>query len=241
MTRQRHGDGSVFQRKDGRWVFQMVLENGKKKPYYFKTEKEALKARRKLLYEKEQGTLAAGPQQTLGVYLEKWLEQVCKLTMRPNTYKAYRSAVNSHLIPSLGHMKLQRLTGEHLQAFFAERQERLKPRSLRLIQSALNSALDDAVKWGLVARNVGKLVDLPHAERYEGQALTEDQARRLLEAARGSRLDVLLLVALTTGMRRGELMALRWSDLDFESAVLQVRRNLARMPGVGYVEREPKT
>src|SRR6266699_1233303 len=126
MGRRGHGDGSVFQRKDGRYVVQVVSEDRKKKQYYFKTEKEAAAARRKLLYEKEQGTLAAGPQQTLKTYLEKWLEQVCKLTMRPNTYKGYRSVVNHHLVPSLGHIKLQKLTAEHLQTFFAQKQgERL--------------------------------------------------------------------------------------------------------------------
>src|SRR5258708_4024467 len=162
--------------------------------------------------------------------------------MRPNSYKAYRSAVNCHLIPSPGPIKLQRLTVEHVQAFFAERQEQLKPRTLQVIRSALNGALDTAVKWGLVARNVARLVDLPPAERYEGQVLTQDQARKLLKVARGSRLDALLLVALTTGMRcGGELTALRWSDLDFEMGIVQVRRNLARVPGMGYVEREPKS
>jgi len=97
------------------------------------------------------------------------------------------------------------------------------------------------VKWGLVGRNVASLVSLPSVERYEGQVLTVDQAHKLLEVARGSRLEVLLLVALTTGMRRGELVALHWSDLDVETGVLQVRRNVTYMDGVGYVEREPKT
>src|SRR5437764_10466947 len=97
------------------------------------------------------------------------------------------------------------------------------------------------MKQGFIGRNVAKLVDLPQIVRYEGQVLTVDQARKLLEVARGSRLDVLLLVALTTGMRRGELVAIHWSDLDVETGVLQVRRNVTYMDGVGYVEREPKT
>src|SRR5712692_1950474 len=190
---------------------------------------------------KNRGLIATDPQQTMKTYLEKWVEQVIKLTRKPNTYKAFRSAVNAHLIPALGYMKLQQLKVKHLQAFFAERQERLKPGTLRVIQSALNSALDNAVKLGLVARNVAKLVDLPHVERYEGQVLTEEQAQRLLEVARGSCLDVLLLVALTTGMRRGELLALHWNDLDDTKGMLQVRRNVSRMPGIGLVEREQKT
>ena len=168
------------------------------------------------LYEQKQGTLVTGPQQTVKVHLERWLEQVCKLTMRPNTYKSYRSAINCHLVPALGHIKLQKLTIGDLQAFYAEKQENLKPGSLAVINAGLSDALEDALKQGMVARNVAKLVDLPHAERYEGQILTVEQARKLLAVARGSRLDALLLVALTTGLRRGELVALYWNDADLE-------------------------
>jgi integrase len=238
--RRGHGEGSITQRKDGRFQAAITLDNHKRKFFYGKTRKEVRDKLNMALYEQKQGTLATGPQQTLGSYLDRWLEQVVKLTKRPNTYKAYRSVVNAHLKPNLGYIKLQKLTVEHLQAFFASKQH-LKPKTLALIQSALSSALLNAVKWGLIGRNVASLVSLPHVERYEGQVLTEEQANKLLELARGSRLDVLLLVALTTGMRRGELVALRWSDLDTEAGMLYVRRNLARVPGMGYVEREPKT
>ena len=102
--------------------FSVGVRKRKKKPYYFKTEKEALAARRKLLYEKEKGTLATGPQQTLKMYLEKWLEQVCKVTMKPTTYEQYRSTVRHHLIPALGHIKLQKLTTEKVQEFSAQKQ-----------------------------------------------------------------------------------------------------------------------
>jgi integrase len=193
------------------------------------------------LYEQKQGMLATGPQQTLKVFLKKWLEQVCRLTRKPNTYKTYRSAARAHIIPSLGHIKLQKLTIERLQTFFAEKQEHLKPATLASIRKALKSALNDAVKQGLVARNVAAFVSLPYIERYEGLVLTEQQARRLLDVARGSRLDVLLLVALTTGMRQGELLALRWSDIDFKTGVLQVHHNVAYVNGMGFVESEPKT
>jgi len=242
MARQRHGDGSVFQPKDGRWVFQVVLENGKKKIYYFKTEKEALAARRKLLYEKEKGTLVTGPQQTLKMYLEKWLEQVCKVTMKPTTYEQYRSTVRHHLIPALGHIKLQKLTTERVQEFCAQKQnEGYKPKTTVLIHSVLSSALENAVKWELVGRNVAKRVTLPRIGRYEARTLTVEQATELLEVARGSRVEAALLVALTTGMRRGELLALRWGDIDFEKGLLHVRRSVNFVSGLGYKEGEPKT
>ncbi len=243
MTRrQRHGDGSVFQRKDGRWVFQMVMENGRRKPFYFKTEKEALAARRKLLYEKDQGVLATGPEQTLKVYLERWLEEVIRPTKPPNTYQTYRYNLRRHVIPALGYVKLRRLTPDMLQPLYAQMQnEGLKPKSIGVVHAALKSALENALRWGLVSQNVARLVTLPRIERYEGQVLTQAQVRKLLEVARGSRIEALLLVALTTGMRRGELLALRWSDVDFENGMLYVRRTVNRITGRGYVEGEPKS
>ena len=198
MTRrQRHGDGSVFQRKDGRWVFQMVMENGRRKPFYFKTEKEALAARRKLLYEKDQGVLATGPEQTLKVYLERWLEEVIRPTKPPNTYQTYRYNLRRHVIPALGYVKLRRLTPDMLQPLYAQMQnEGLKPKSIGVVHAALKSALENALRWGLVSQNVARLVTLPRIERYEGQVLTQAQVRKLLEVARGSRIEALLLVAL---------------------------------------------
>src|SRR5437660_11466470 len=110
MGRRGHGEGSITQRKDGRYQAAITLENHKGKYFYGKTRKEVQEKLNKSLYEQKQGVLATGPQQTLKVYLERWLEQVVKLTTRPNTYNSYRTAMNCHLIPSLVHVKLQKLT-----------------------------------------------------------------------------------------------------------------------------------
>ena len=241
MGRRGHGEGSITRRKDGRYQAAITLENHKRKYFYGKNRKEVQDKLNRALYDQKQGALATGPQQTLKVFLEKWLEQVCRLTMKPNTYKTYRSMARAHIIPALGHIKLQKLTVEHLQGFFAEKQEGLKPLTLRRIHATLKGALDDAVKQGFVVRNVAMYVSLPRVERYEGLVLTKEQARRLLEVARGSRLDVLLLVALTTGMRQGELLALRWDDIDFETRMLLVRHSVTYVGGIGFVETEPKT
>lgn len=241
MARRGHGEGSITRRKDGRYQAALTLENHKRKYFYGETRKEVQDKLNRALYEQKQGTLTTGPQQTVKAYLERWIEQVVKLTRRANTYKGYRSVVECHLVPALGHIKLQKLTVEHIQAFLAQKQGQLKPSMIGYVRSVLSSALKNAMKWGLVARNVANLADVPQAERYEGQVLTVEQARKLLEAARGSRLDALLLVAVTTGMRQGELVALRWSDLDLEKGILQVRHNLTWVRGMGYVEGEPKT
>jgi integrase len=241
MGRRGHGEGSITRRKDGRYQAAIMLENHKRQYFYGKTRKEVQDKLNRALYEQKQGTLATGPQQTLKVHLERWLEQVCKLTRRPNTYKMARSVIRRHLVPGLGYIKLQKLTIGDLQAFYAEKSKKLKPATVARINAVLGSALEDALKQGLIGRNVAKLVDLPRIERYEGQVLTVEQARKLLGIARGSRLDALLLMALTTGMRRGELVALRWVDVDLERGTLQVRRTLSRIPGMGYVEGEPKS
>jgi integrase len=241
MGRRGHGEGSITRRKDGRFQAALTLETHKRKYFYGKTRKEVQDKLNHALYEQKQGMLVTGPQQTLKACLERWLEQVVKLTFRPNTYKGYRSAIHYHLVPALGHIRLQKLTIGHLQAFYAEKAQKLKPRTLVVIRSALSGALEDALKQGFVVRNVAKLINLPSVERYEGQILTVEQARKLLEAARGSRLDALLLLVLTTGIRRGELVALHWSDIDLEKGLLQVRHTLSWVTGKGFVEGEPKS
>jgi len=243
MGRRGHGEGSIYQRKkDGRWVAAIMLENHKRKYIYGDTRREVQEALKKALHEQQQGTLSTGPEQTLKVYLERWLEQVCKLTMRPNTYNQYRSIVRRHLVPALGSIKLEKLTPERIQSFCAQKQdEGLSAKTVVIIHGVLSSALDNAFKWGLIPRNVARLVSLPRIERYEAQTLTVGQALKLLGVARGSRIEALLLVALTTGMRRGELLALRWEDIDLEASILHVRRTVNPITGLGYKEGEPKS
>jgi integrase len=113
------------------------------------------------------------------------------------------------------------------------------------VHNVLHKALKTAVKWGLVSRNVCELVDPPRKAHFEGQALTVEQARKLLTAARGHRMEALFHLELATGMRRGEIMGLKWQDINFEKGLLRVQRILSRvpskMPGKGYIEAEVKT
>jgi len=245
MARRKHDEGSVFQRKDGRWVAQVRLENGKKKQRYFKPdqEKEARIALRKMLNEKEQGTLPTGPQQTLKAYLEQWLEQRYKLAaIRIGTYDTYRAILRNHIVPSLGHIPLQKLTPQHIQAFYTKKlDEGLSTGTVKCFHAILHGALEQAVRWNLVGRNVSDLVTSPTLKRHEMQTLTPEQAQRLLEAARGRRLEALLTVALTTGMRRGELLGLHWQDIDFTEGCIHVRRSVRRLGKIGLVASEPKT
>jgi integrase len=243
MARREYGEGSVFQRKDGRWVAAIRLENGKKKLIYCKSEKDARVTLRKALHEKERGILLTGSQYTLKAYLEQWLEQAYKLSaIRTGTYNMYRIVLNKHIIPSLGHIQLQRLTPQHVQAFYAKKlDEGLSAKRVRSFHAVLHKALENAVKWSLIARNVCDLVTPPTPQRHEMQSLMPEQAQCLLQAAREHKLEALLTVAILTGLRRGELLGLHWQDIDFDTRSLYVRRTINRIGKFGLVVSEPKT
>ena len=151
-----------------------------------------------------------------------------------------------HIVPVLGRYELQKLSAQHLQAFYVKKSEEgLSATTINHFHNVLHKALDTAVKWNLVARNVCDLVSPPRRKRFEVHPLTLGQVHKLLSVIDGHEMEALFKLALATGLRRGELMGLKWQDINFDTGVLQVRRILSRvptkMPGKGYVEAEPKT
>jgi len=242
MARRGHGEGSIYQRKDGRWVANIMLENRKRKYIYGKTRKEVQEKLKVALRELEQGTLVTGPQQTVAQYLHEWL-MVHKQVIRPRSYERYEAIIRLHLVPKLGKLSLQKLTGQHLQRLYTEKLESgLSSTTVSAIHSMLHTAMDDAIKLGILTRNVCEAVSPPRKVHKEMKPLHPEQVRQLLEAAKGHPQEALFILALATGMRRGELLGLKWLDINFERSMLQVQRALTRMPtGLGYKETEPKT
>lgn len=239
--RRGHGEGSVYQRSDGRWTAYISLEDHSRKYFYGKTQKEVISKLQKGQRDKQQGILLTTPDQPLRVYLTRWLE-VYKLTVRLSTYNIRRLMVQNHIIPALGHIPLQRLTPQDIRSFYASELERgLKGSTVVSYHVTLHKALDQAVKDGLLARNVCDLVDAPKIVKSEMKTLDREQAQRLLDAAKGHKLELLLMLAITTGMRQGELLGLRWSDIDMERGTLSVRRTIKRVGKYGILEMEPKT
>src|SRR6266550_7930870 len=136
---------------------------------------------------------------------------------RHTTYVQYRSMINKHLVPGLGQVFLQKLTVQQLQAFYARKvEEGLKTSSISVIHAVLHKALENAVKWNLIPRNIATLATVPRKYSHEVRALSASDARKLIEAAQDSKIEALLILAVTTGMRRGELLGLRWDDIDLE-------------------------
>jgi len=143
----------------------------------------------------------------------------------------------------LGKLPLQKLTGQHLQRLYAEKLDSgLSSTTVSAIHSMLHTALDNAIKLGILTRNACEAVSPPRKVHKEMKPLHPEQVRQLLEVAKGHPQETLFILALATGMRRGELLGLKWQDINFERSVLQVQRALTRMPtGLGYKETEPKT
>jgi integrase len=247
MGKRGNGEGSIYFRKsDEKWVGSITLENRKRKVFYGKTRKEVQEKLKVALREQQQGTLVTTPKQTLAQFLTDWLENSQKQSVRPRTYERYEELVRLHIVPVLGRCELQKLSAQHLQTFYAKKAgEGLSATTINHFHNVLHKALDTAVKWNLVARNVCDLVSPPRRKQYEVQPLTLEQVHKLLAVVEGHYMEALFKVALATGLRRGELMGLKWQDINFDTGVLQVRRILSRvptkMPGKGYVEAEPKT
>lgn len=247
MGRRGHGEGSIYQRTDGRWAATISLEGGKRKTFYGKTRKEVQEQLKTALHQQQLGMLVATPQQKVEQFLTHWLEDVHKYAVRPRTYERYEVMIRRHLIPGIGQHTLQKLSPQHLQTFYAKKlAEGLSPTTVAGLHKLLHLALDKALQWNLVPRNVCDVVSPPHVKRYEIQPLDAAQIQLFLAAAAGHRLEALFVLALATGMRRGEILGLKWRDIDFAQGTLQVRRVLAHVPAKlagkgGFVEAEPKT
>jgi integrase len=183
-----------------------------------------------------------GPKQTVKQYLEHWLEDSRRLKIELSTLMQYRSVLRARLIPAFGHVQLDKLSKEHVQQFYAEMyDDGFAPRSIQFTHRVLSSALRDAVSDHLLLQNVCENVTVPRVKKSKKRVLNKEQCKRLVAEAKGRRLWFFILLALTTGARRGELLGLRWEDIDVNNLQVHIHRSVGRVSGVGFVEKEPKT
>ena len=200
---------------------------------------------------RDTGSFVVPTRVTTGEYLRQWLATYVDSHVRVTTARRYRSIIERHLIPALGAIPLMRLSPSHVQAAYARalgengrldgRTGGLSPRSVVQHHRILSEALKHAMRWGLIGRNVAALVDPPRVERTEAIFLDAEAIHALLEAAQTTPYHALMMVAVATGLRRSEILALRWRDIDFEAASLRVVRALHQLPGARLVFLEPKS
>ena len=259
MAKQRkRGDGSLHLRKDGRWEGRYVVgydEKGrpKTKNVLAKTKGECA-AKLKALKESLKGTEPKRPKgdMTFGAWLDHWYQTYCKPAIKPKTQADYENRIYQHIIPELGHILLSQLSQSDLQQFYhrlkqggrLRRVEQYGPGlSDRMVKSChvtCRMALDKAVAEGLILKNPAANCKAPATHPREMAVLTGEEIQRLLIQAKADGCYELLLLELSTGLRRGEILALQWDDLDFRTGALRVERQVQRIKGELVVS-QPKT
>ncbi|WP_406170074.1 tyrosine-type recombinase/integrase [Streptomyces sp. NBC_00996] len=267
-----NGEGTIYQRKDGRWeaAGYLLATDGTRKRVrvYGSTRREAADKLTEKMAASNSGHPVPSAQGSVGAYLTYWLDAVAVHHLRENTHTRYTTCVNRYVIPGLGKKKLTKLTAKDIRTWLnqlrttcqcctrgidARRDQPrccaagqcchklLSPLTLTYIHSVLKSALEHAVREEEIPRNVARNVrtGTPRPRRFE--PLTTDEARQLLTAAQGHRLHALFELALHTGLRKGELLGLRWEDLDLDAGTAAIRRTLQRTGTGGLTTLPTKT
>jgi integrase len=230
--RRAPGEGSITRRQDGLWAGMLDLgwQDGKRKRkfVYARTRAEAARKLAEATRQLQEGRLIADERTTVEQYLRAWLE-IIEPTIAPSTHKRYGQLLRLHAYPYIGRHRLTKLEPTHLARLYARRiKAGLSPTTVLQLHRVLHHALKDAHRQGLAPRNVAELVTPPVKAEHEFITLSPKQARRFLEVVVGDRLEALYVVALTTGMREGELLGLRWADVDLDAGALHVVRRLKR-------------
>lgn len=238
--RRSSGEGTIYKRKDGSWSAQITLPDGKRKTKYGKTQGAMRDWLATQQTQVRAGTWTATDNTRLGEFMERWLDEVAAKQVRPSTLHSYRGAAR-HATATLGEVKLGALKPEHLQKLYNQKiDDGLSAGTVQIIHGVLHQALKQAAEWGVVARNVAALAHPPRGRHPEPILLTEAQLRDLLRICRKRWLYPLVYLAAATGLRRGELLALAWADVDWEKKTLHVARIVA-YEGGRVVVAEPKT
>ena len=213
------------------------------------TKMDAEKHLAELLHQLDNGTFIKPGKTTLGEYLERWLKEYVWSNLAPRTAEGYESIVYCHLVPALGNIPLNQFKPEHLQRYYSEKLSRgrydgkgaLNRTTVSHHHTCIHCALRMALKWGLIHHNPADAVTAPRPQRSEMQTMNEDDLHNFLEAAKKTPYYVLFYLALFTGMRRSELLALRWCDMDLLLCQIYVNRTLHHLRSGEIVLRAPKT
>src|ERR671917_1160307 len=211
MAKRGNGEGSITRhKKSGLYMARYTVETPdglrKRKTIYGKEREEVAEKLIEALSNRNKGLVFEGDDQTLSAYLDRWLNGSVKGAVKPSTFESYERIIRNHIKPALGHRTLKSLAPDHVQYLYQKKLDAgLAPGTVRLIHGILHKAIEQAVKWGTVPRNVCKATTPPKPNPEEIKPLDAEQAKRILEASRGNRLEALYVLAVTAGLRNGEL------------------------------------
>jgi integrase len=238
--RRGAGEGSIRLRSDGRWEGRYELgwtvEGRRRRSVFGTTRQDVVTKLRTAFAQQERGEPPTDERTTVSAFLERWLRGLPS-RVRPGTTERYSTLLRKHVIPTLGGVKLARLTPQHVEALLSEKlAEGLSPRTVWCVRSTLRTALADAVRSGEVSRNAAGLSRPPHVEGYHVEPMAPSQAVTILDSVAGSDLEAPVTLAMFTGLRLGEVLGLRWEDVDLSVRRLRVEGALHRRAGAWVLE-----
>ncbi|MBR4656269.1 MAG: site-specific integrase [Oscillospiraceae bacterium] len=249
--RRGNGEGSIRKRKDGRWEGRYTAgrdpDTGKAitKNVLGKTQAEVKEKLKAAMEESAKLDVTKADQYNLGQWLDVWYENYAVVKVRPSSHQTYRGYIRNHIKPYVGSVPLKKLTSLDLQRLYkklltggrierieSQRQPKgLSAKTVRNIHQVISSALDQAVEQRIIPSNPAKGCSLPKIEHYEMKTLTKDQLAAFFREARATGVYELYYIELATGLRRGEILELKWEDIDFDQATIRVRRQISRIEG----------
>lgn len=250
-----NGEGTIWQRDNGFWAGQISYPDpgtGKNKRMSFsgKTRKEVQQKMERARQQLANGLLAEPNKITLGSWMDTWLDQYARAKQRQSTWELHQQTITKHIKPALGGVELRKLQPNMIQKLYNDKLQGgrldgksggLSTRTVRLIHCLLNQALEQAVKEGLIPRNPAVATTPPTVKYREMSPLTPEEVSKFLPVIQNDRLYAFFLLAIFGGLRRGELLALTWDDMDLEAGTVRVTKSMSRTKGGGIQINEPKT
>ena len=252
MAKKRaNGEGNIRKRKDGRWEGRYTAGHdpvtGKQifKNVLGKTQNEVKEKLQKALVEAGQVDFTKSGQYTVGTWMDTWFENVAKIKVRPSSHQTYKGYIDNHIKPNIGKIPLEKLTTMDLQKFYRklltkgrverieskEQPKGLSAKTVRNINQVISSAMDLAVAQKIILTNPTNACELPKVEHQEMQTIPAEQLQAFLDEARATGVYEMYYIELATGLRRGELLGLKWTDIDWKNGIIKVRRQIARVDG----------
>lgn len=229
QRRRGHNEGTGGKRADGRWEWKITLPNGKRKSFYGKTQREARLKAKEAIADMEKGVDLSLRAVTVSAFLDRWLTDTAAPRVRPSTLEIYRNHKKRYIDPAIGHVKLRALTVQQVNRLMADMVKNgQSPSTANRCRATLRNALASAVKWGYVPQNVAALADPRKVDRVRIKPLEIDEIQALLAWTQDLDNGPLIHVAIATGCRQGELLALRWSqDVDLDGGYIHIRHTLS--------------
>jgi len=249
--RRSNGEGNIRKRKDGRWEGRYTAGRdpvtGKQifKNVLGKTQAEVKEKLQKALAQAGKIDFTKTGKYTVTMWMNEWFENVAKIKVRQSSHQTYRGYIDHHIAPNIGNIPLEKLTTMDLQKLYrklmtkgrvdrveAKQQPKgLSAKTVRNINQVISSAMDFAVAQKIIPENPCKAVALPKVEHKEMQTIPAEQLQAFLQEAKATGIYEMYYIELATGLRRGELLGLKWSDIDWKNGIIKVRRQVARVDG----------